>query len=202
MKKTKLITGFLTVLVCFALAGVVAFAEVSTGNSDVNTRVMPGLNYEKTRIMPGLLTGDNNEKTRIMPGLTSSSVVMPPIIGITGGQPHLTIGGEKNAVELVSGKVQSVSGQSLTVSMFGLNFSVLAVASSTRIMGVADIAHIGVGDTVSVRGNIDTITGVITAIDIRDLTQGQSNIDAIKKQIEQLMQQLRALQGQTGQKND
>lgn len=115
---------------------------------------------------------------------------------LEGARSTLTINGN-DMVQLNRGKVVSVSGQTLSVSVFGLTLTVTASASTT-LAGVADIAHINVGDTVSVKGIIDPASGVIAAMVIRDESQNQQLIDSIRQQIQTLLDQLRKLQQQAG----
>ena len=76
--------------------------------------------------------------------------------------------------------------------------TVVAVASSTQILGVSDMAHIAIGDTLSIKGNIDSGTGVVTAQVILDESQKLQSIAAIQQQIQALLVQLKALQAQAG----
>lgn len=153
----------------------------------------------------GYMMGTGGYDTHNMMWNASSSMpTMPPMImhqdteqdkGSAQMATGLSINGQGN-VMIQNAKVSSLSGQNMMLSVFGIPLTIMDVASSTQIIGVADFAHITVGDMVSVRGTIDQTSGVVTAMQIRDMSQQQQLIASLYQQIQALLAQIKALQGQ------
>ncbi len=108
------------------------------------------------------------------------------------GEPGPSFGIKPSGeVMLQGGKVTAVSGASLTVTVMG--FSVPMTMDASLTTGVSAVA-LAAGDTVGVQGKIDAATGVITATMVRKHAD-QRAIEALKLQIQQLMEQLRKMMG-------
>ncbi len=120
--------------------------------------------------------------------------------GSLGGSAKLSIQG-LGVTEADSAKVTSVSGNALTVEVFGVSLN-LSVSSTTQMVGAASIGDVAVGDMVTIKGTIDQATGIVATSLVQDETQKQTMISGIQKQIQALLAQLQQLQlevsGQTG----
>ena len=127
---------------------------------------------------------------------------------VLNGQAHVSIGAH-GETQIASAKVQSVQGNAMTVSAFGISFNIdmsgasfvgqplplppIPAATSSSVQSVSP--SISVGDTVTLQGTIDSSTGVVRASQVRDLTtQAQSNTNILSRinQLLQMIQQLRA----------
>ncbi len=97
----------------------------------------------------------------------------------------------------------SVSGNSFTAKVFGLTLN-FAVTSSTSLMWqassasstVASINDMKAGDSINVKGQIDSSSGTITATQVMDQSLNQQNILSIQQQIQNLLNQLNQLRAQ------
>lgn len=152
------------------------------------------------------------------PGQEQISV--PPMIlaGGLGGQssqPSLSISGP-GRVQLNYGQVQSVSGSTVTVSIFGINLTVntasakieggmtslpisvygLNSASGTNPTPTPSPITINQGDSISLTGTIATSTGIINAATVQDLTAQSQTSTTIENRIQQLLQLISQLRSQ------
>lgn len=117
----------------------------------------------------------------------------------------LTIGPNGN-IRITGGEVKAVSGNSLTVGVWGLNLNVdisgatfignLPLLDNSSTTASSTGSQVNVGDKVLIAGTIDPSTTVIKAQWVRDLSRQSQNIDAIKSRIKQLLDLLRSLQEQ------
>ena len=112
--------------------------------------------------------------------------------GSLGGAAKLSIEG-LGVTQASGAHVTSVSGNALTVSVFGVSLN-LSVSSTTQMVGVTALSDVAVGDTVTIKGTIDQATGVVAASLVQDETQKQSMITSIQQQIQALLAQLQQLQ--------
>jgi len=130
-------------------------------------------------------------------------------------QPSITIN-PQGQTKLNSVSVTAINGNILTVSVFGLNFSVdqsgakitgiyvllpipgSATSTATSSTSSIQTVTISVGDKVSVNGSIDQTTGIIKATLIRDLSKETQSNNDIKARINQLLQMINQLRAQLG----
>ncbi len=114
-------------------------------------------------------------------------------------EPALTIDHQGNA-DLSGAHAQSVSGTTLGVNVFGITLTVDAsnatVADSQG--GASVVPNIHAGDTLGVKGTINTTTGIIAASRITDfsLAASNANTSALEQRIQQLFTFLAQLQAQ------
>ncbi len=99
-------------------------------------------------------------------------------------------------VQFGGGKVVSVNGSTLNITVSGLPLSI-STNSSTQIMGVSALSNMVAGDTVSGKGTINSSTGVITATIIKNESQNAQKITDLENQIKVLMEQLKKLQAES-----
>ncbi len=106
-----------------------------------------------------------------------------------GAQIEVSASGE---TQLKGAKLVSISGTSISITVFGLPITV-TTASSTRFVGAADTSGLIVGDTLSIKGIISQTTGVVTASVVQDESQRQNMLNGIQQQIQALLEQVRQL---------
>jgi len=134
---------------------------------------------------------------------------------LENAQPSITIN-PQGQTKLNSVLVTAINGNILTVSVFGLNFSVdqsgakitgiyvlppipvSATSTATSSTSSIQTVTISVGDKVSVNGSIDQTTGIIKATLIRDLSKETQSNNDIKARINQLLQMINQLRAQLG----
>gem|GEM_PF-6582355 len=149
-------------------------------------------------------------------GTTTPIKTFPPIT--TQNQQGISINGQGN-VQLSYGQVQAVNGNSLTVSVFGINFAVdttnakvgggialpANLSSLFSTLGVTTTpttsspTTINVGDRVTLSGTVASSTGVISATTIRDLTTQSQSSNTIQNTINELLQMVSQLRSQISQ---
>jgi hypothetical protein len=130
-------------------------------------------------------------------------------------QPSITIN-PQGETKLNSVSVTAINGNILTVSIFGLNFSVdqsgakitgiytlppipvLATSTATSSTPSVQTVTISVGDKISVNGSINQSTGIIKATLIRDLSKETQSNNDIRARIQQLLQMINQLRSQLG----
>ncbi len=166
-----------------------------------------------TPIAPGLKVRAENEnkvQTNLNEAFDAGSNSSPDATPLS-----MSIGPQGQA-RITNGSVTAVNGNMLTVSVFGVNFSVdssnanivgatalppipnTATSSATSTGTTSSTTSINVGDKVVVQGTIDSSTGIIKANTIRNLSaQVQSNSD-IANRINQLLQMINQLRAQLG----
>jgi len=113
--------------------------------------------------------------------------------------PHVVINSDGTIIVNGASYV-STTNQTIVVKVFGLNLNV-NTTSSTQFLGFMagttnPLSQIVAGDTVDVKGTIDSSSGVITATWVRDETQQQKNIQSLQQQINALLEQLKNLEAQ------
>ena len=117
-------------------------------------------------------------------------------------------------VRLTSAEITAISGPQITVKLWGWNFTV--DRSNARIVGRINLpsiaseststatssADLNVGDRLLVKGTVNSSTGIVTAIWVknislqqRDLTDIQGRINQLLKLIQELQAQIRAKTG-------
>jgi hypothetical protein len=143
-------------------------------------------------------SGQDGHGMKMPPLFGSTSTTMPkgpaPMLkgDDNGSQPSFGIQ-PSGQVMLQHGTVTASSGSSLTVSVQGFSVS-FVIDSGTQITGTAS-STIATGDTVNIKGSINSSSGVITAKAIQDqMTNAQ--VEGIKAQIKALLDQLHSLQAQ------
>ena len=168
----------------------------------IGTSIAPGLqgkNQTESEV-------ENNLNNAFTAGLDSSPEATPLSMSI----------GPQGQARITNGNVTAVSGNTLTVSVFGISLSVdisnaniigamalppipsTATSSATSTGATPSTTSINVGDKVVVQGAIDSTTGVIKANTVRDLSaQVQSNSD-ITNRINQLLQMINQLRARLG----
>lgn len=109
-------------------------------------------------------------------------------------------------VRLTGAEVTAVSGNQLTVKLWGWNLTV--DRTNAQIIGKVNIqeitgqststatstAEINVGDKLLVKGTVNSTTGVVTASWIKNLSLQQQGIADIQSRISQLLQLIQQLQ--------
>jgi len=188
---------------------------------------------------------DNNSSSSVSgsaPGTIGSSLISPsattPVQGSVdqnkenkedyktrlSGQPpegtQLSVSiNSQGQTNLNNVSVTAVNGNILTVSIFGLNFSVdqsgtsitgiyvlppmpstsvNATNSATSFGSSSQTASISVGDKISIIGSIDQSTGIIKASQISNLSKETQSTNDIKARLDQLFQMLNQLRAQLG----
>lgn len=147
---------------------------------------------------------------------------MPPIVPAQEDQANVSINGQGRA-QLSYGQVKLVNGTIMTISVFGIDFTVdtsnakIGVGpslpplpdilsmfnSSSSPFGASAITSastspvtVNVGDTVSLNGTVASSTGVINATTVNDLTDQAQSSNTIQTRINQLLQMLDQLRSQ------
>ncbi len=178
---------FMGILVIVILGKSVFADNKGVGNSDNSFLMNQNSNDANQQNSANSGNNNNNNNVENDQGLWAN---------LSGTQPQLSITSSAS-VRLKGAKVISLSGSNLSVTVFGLPINITTLASTTtQFIGVADIAHVAIGDTLSVNGTIDQNSGIVTASKIQDESQRQKTIDSIKQQIQMLLDQIRALQAQ------
>ena len=173
-----------------------------TNGLGIGTSIAPGLqgkNQTESEVENGLNNAFNA-------GLGSSPEATPLSMSI----------GPQGQARITNGNVTAVSGNMLTVSVFGISLSVdisnanivgamalppipsTATSSATSTGATPSTTSINAGDKVVVQGTIDSTTGIIKASAVRDLSaQVQSNSDIVNR-INQLMDMINQLKARLG----
>jgi len=102
-------------------------------------------------------------------------------------------------VDIRGAKVTSISGNNLTISIFGLSLNA-TFSSSTNLISAPDsnLSQIKIGDVLQIKGTIDSSSGIISVNQVRDESLVSANISSIRARIQALIQELLKLQAQYG----
>jgi len=102
-------------------------------------------------------------------------------------------------VDIRGAKVTSISGNNLTISIFGLSLNA-TFSSSTNLISAPDsnLSQIKIGDVLQIKGIIDSSSGIISVNQVRDESLVSANISSIRARIQALIQELLKLQAQYG----
>ncbi len=97
----------------------------------------------------------------------------------------------------------SVSGNSFTAKVFGLTLNFITTSSTSLMWQVSSasstvvsITDMKVGDSINVKGQIDSSSGLVNATQVMDQSLNQQNISSIQQQIQNLLNQLNQLRNQ------
>ncbi len=197
MRSFKLFVAIIAVagLIVFGVFQFHSVKAESEDSSQIPTKQNPFTNGQQ--ILP-MMTGNNGESGN--KNNNNFNTEGPQLEGkIPQGGPSLTINSAQRAM-INGASLVSNSGQSLTVSIFGLNLN-LAITSSTVLLGTAStasssIADMKTGDSIDATGQIDATSGIITVKQMRDRNMQQLNIQSIQQQIQMLLEQIKKLQAQ------
>lgn len=135
---------------------------------------------------------DQKMSTESFKKVSEKEVTKKPLPQKQGG-PALIIK-EEGFTEIMKAKLVSVSGSTLSVTIFGIPLSI-STSASTRFLGVTDASKMAVGHLLDIRGKTDSSTGIITATDVHDISQKDQSIASLEQQIQALMEQLKKLKG-------
>lgn len=111
----------------------------------------------------------------------------------------LSVGGLASGagdVRITDGNVDSVSGSTLQVSVWGLQFNV-DVSKAQFTSGL--LSDVKTGDKVTIKGTVDRTTKLVSAELIFDRSTQSQAIDKLKAQIQALIEQLNAMLKAQGQ---
>lgn len=113
----------------------------------------------------------------------------------SGSAASLSVG-NSGETSLNGAKLVSVSGQNLSVTVFGLPITVSVASSTTQFTGVSSASDLATGDILSIKGSIDSATGIVAASEVRDESQRLQQISSIQAQIQALLDEIHKLQAQ------